>query len=364
MDPLEGSGTMKYDKAARGTKTTTVNNMKQIMASNLLFPMEDARWYDRFNRYGWINPFDTDQISKEFLFFTKPDLNLFTSGKDIYTATLNPDLAKFPIFKDAVERHKKAMCQLQSSIYDEDNTMNPFMCLLSNAVTSKMDLPGISSDTQESTNNIYGTTIQYRSHSIKSDNAFDFSLSFTDTAYLEIYTMVKIYDEYMRLQKMGEVSPQENYIIDRVLNDQFSIYKFLVGSDGETILYYAKATGVYFVDVPRSDFGDPGNAGFNYSLSFHANFVEDMNPLILSEFNRLVPSNSSIKLKSNYDFASAYDYAAGVIDNSWVKFPYVKKYTGDPRAVRRGVHSDYRLKWTKPNSTTNVKDIIKKGATQ
>ena len=44
------------------------------------------------------------------------------------------------------------------------------MDLLSNTVTSKMDLPALTSESQETTNNIFGTNIQHRSHSIKSDN--------------------------------------------------------------------------------------------------------------------------------------------------------------------------------------------------
>ena len=242
------------------------------------------------------------------------------------------------------------------------------MCILSNAVTGKMDLPGINADTQQATANIYGVSLDYRSNSIKSDYAFDFSLSFLDTAYLEIYTMVKAYDEYMRMQKMGEIhidtdfneredkrksmyETYKNYAIDRIIPEQFSVYKFIVGSDGETILYYAKATGVYFVDVPRSDFGDPGNDGFKYSLTFHANFIEDNNPLILSEFNMITPA-------APRDFFSVSDKDG--INNEWAKYPiitYATAANGDRRVNRRGVVKDYRLNWTNSRldkSSTNA----------
>lgn len=336
MDPFNGKATqtMKMDK-----KTFSIRHAKDIMASNLFFDRNSANWYDKYNRFGWIDPFDTDQISKEFLFFTKPDLYLYDSSSHS-GAKLISSLQTIPFFKEADARHRNALMQLQSSVHDGLNRYNPFMYLLSNSVKSKLDLPSISADSQESTSNIMGTSIQYRSHSMKSDNGYDFTLSFMDSASLELYTLVKAYDEYMRLLKTGEVEPKETYVINRIIPEQFSIYKFLIGSDGETIMYYAKLTGCYFADVPRSDFGDPGNDGFKYSISFHAQFVEDNNPLILREFNRISPASNKSKL------SSTYNYTIGAVDNSWVSFPYITTVSDD-RATRRGVKYDHRIRWTK-----------------
>ena len=336
MDMFDGKTkqTMKMDK-----KSFTIKNSKDILASNLLFDRTSARWYDKYNRFGWIDPFDTDQAVQEFLFFTKPDLYLYTSAGHSSAKLIDP-LQKIPFFKEADARHRNALMQLQSSVHDGYDRYNPFMYLLSNAVKSKLDLPNISAESQESTSNIMGTTIQYRSHSMKSDTGYDFTLSFLDTAYMEVYTMVKAYDEYMRILKNGEVEPKEEYIINRVIPEQFSIYKFLIGSDGETILYYAKLTGCYFVDVPRSDFGDPGNDGFKYSISFHAQFVEDNNPLILRDFNRITPAKSGSKL------VDTYNSTIGAVDNTWVSFPIIQTVS-DLRSERRGVKYDHRIRWVK-----------------
>ena len=347
LDPFNKINKLSYDANTNRSgsqtlrakaKTFSFPGLSNTINRNLLFNSEDAKWYTRFNRYGWINPFDTDQVVKEFLFFTKPDLYIFEGNT---MDSLNPQLSsQSPFFNEAHARHKKALSQLQYTVKDEDSQYNPFMCLLSNAVTSKMDLPTISSDTQDSTANIYGTTIQYRTHTLKSDNAFDFSLSFTDTAYLEIYTMVKAYDEFVRMMKLGEVSIKKKYIENHVDPTQFSVYKFLVGSDGETILYYAKATGVYFTDVPRGEFGDPGNDGFKYSLSFHSNFIEDNNPLIITEFNLITKGKESSSFLPVYDGNGA--------NNKWGKWPYITMVGRDDKRVqRRKVGYDYRLKWTK-----------------
>ena len=341
---------MKYTNSADVEKEFEFENLNKVLAGNKIFTKDSIAYYNGYNRYGFIDPYNTEQICREFLFFTKPDLNIFCPFNDKgkqeeYTTLqhdtqLNKDLQNIPFFVDASYRHPYALRQLQYSVRDTYGVQNPFMYLLSNSVSSKLDLPGISAESRESTTNIMGTNIQYRGHSLKSDNGYDFSLSFNDTAYLEIYTMVKAYDEYMRLVKLGEVTPNRTHIINRIIPEQFSIYKFLISSDGETILYYAKLTGCYFTDVPRGDMGDPGNDGIKFSLSFHSQFVEDSNPLILAEFNRISPGGKY----TNY--ADVYDYENKVVNNEWMRWPKIVKES-DERSKRRQRAYDYRMKWIK-----------------
>lgn len=344
MDPLDDKkNSVKYDK-----KTINFDYMKEVLAANQLFSKNDIQRYNKFSRYGYADPYNIDQVSREFLFFTKPDLNLFSSsdgngGPTGYDSDLIPYLQTIPFFSEANKRYKDAIRQLQYSVRDSNGVLNPFMYLLSNTVTSKLDLPSITSDSREVTSNLLGVTMQYRGHSFKSDAGYDFSLSFTDTAKLEVYTMVKIYDEYIRLLKLGEIAPIHKYITNRIASEQFSIYKFLIGADGETILFYSKLTGCYFTDVPRSDLADPGNDGFKFSLSFHAQFVEDNNPMILEEFNRISPGGKKT------DYIDAYNYDAKAVSNDWVRWPKIitVNKVSDKQVERRGTDHDYRMKWIK-----------------
>lgn len=331
MNPLENNFNFKY-----GNKSFIAGN-SSMMHSNLFIKKSDADWYSKCNRYGWIDPFDTDRVTREYLFFTKPDLNIFNNE----TKKILNKVARNPIINEAVSRMPNTVAQLQSSVKNPDGKKGAFMFLLSNAVASKLDLPGISAESHESTTNIMGASIQYRGHSLKSDNGYDFSLSFKDTAYLEIYTLAKVYDEYMRMIKQGIIAPKEKYIINHIISEQFSIYKFLVGSDGETIIYYAKATGCYITDVPRSDMGDPSDEGFKYSLSFHAQFIEDMNPYILKEF-------SLVSNKGNVNNALPVFDPDNTVNNEWARYPKIVKVTKDKskRVERRGVAYDYLLKWS------------------
>lgn len=331
-----------------GKETISMGNLKTTLAANNIYNQEDMKWYTRFNRYGYIDPYN-ETANREYLFFTKPDLNIFdvdsTEGNtDYYSLKLNSGLADIPIFSDAAVRFKNSLVSLQSSVKDMANSNNPFMCLLSNRVTSRLDLPGISAESNESAANMYGSVIQYRSSSFKSDNAYDFNLSFTDTKYLEIYMLAKIYDEYCRQEKLGSIAPRKRYIVNRVIDNQFSIYKFVVGADGEHILYFAKATGVYISDVPRGDMSDPGQDGFKFSLSFHAQFVEDSNPSILSDFNILTNTTAKTEM-------SVYNKDINAVNNKWAGLPYVVKVNKDEdkRAAKaaRENHGNYiyLLKW-------------------
>ena len=328
-------------------------DLQEMMNRNLIFDTVSNKelWYTYFNRYGWINIFENDQICREYIFFTKPDLYIFDvykGSKNYANASLCESLKNSPVFVEAAANHRAALSELQSSCYGPGGHCF-LMKLLTNCVTSKMDLPGISSEFTRSTQTVHGSGIDYRTHSMKSDFSYDFTLSFRDTAYLDIYYLAKCYDEYIRLAKLGEIDFHENYkqnyIINHIIPEQFSVYKFLVGSDGETILYYAKATGVSIVDVPRSEFGDPGNEGFKYSLSFHANFVEDSTPDIINEFNLISPGSMSLATHMNVMTIDG-------VNNAPAKYPVIVKATGADGANKRTTRRrgkdgyDYLLKWT------------------
>ena len=245
-------------------------------------------------------------------------------------------IRNIPFWVDLATNRHRTIEQLQLSLNPKDN----FIHLLQNQVISNLDVPALSAETIDTAKNMYGVGFSYRGSSEASDDSPEFSLEFKDTRWLDVYYFFKTYEEYETLKHHGVIAPWRGYIERKIIDDQFSIYKFLIGSDGETILYYAKLTGCYFVDVPRSDFGDPGNDGFKYSISFHAQFVEDNNPLILRDFNRITPAKSGSKL------VDTYNSTIGAVDNTWVSFPIIQTVS-DLRSERRGVKYDHRIRWVK-----------------
>ena len=216
----------------------------------------------------------------------------------------------------------------------------------SNALTSTLDLPGISADLIETGANVMGTKINYRSTSMKSDEDFDFSLEFEDTKHLDIYMLFKIWDEYEKLKWNGVLEFNNtdsqrwvNYIVNKVLHDQVTMYKFIVSEDGSRILYWARITGCIPTSIPRDVFSDMSNNSGSQKLTvgWRGHFVRDMDPIILNHFNLLVKNRASGRAD-----LPLYNTTGHHMDGRWASTPYIEQ-----RSVSNthGTNWEYFLKW-------------------
>ncbi len=334
-----------------------LEDMNEVLWANGIYNRQDIQWYTKFNRFGALDPFNAPSGSREYVFFTKPDLHLVEPHTDI----INPELANQPYFRELIERYPDVVTQLQHSHGIGKNNANkgPFMAVLSNALKNTLELPEISSTVIDTPQTIYGTGYNYRGWGYNSDEKIEFNLEFEDTRYLEIYNLIKAYEEYERLKHLGLVTPPNidnapvvngkcfsYYIKNKILHDQFSVYKFIVEDDGETIMYYAKLWGVFFKNVPRDAFSDlKVDGGLQYSVSFEAAFVEDMNPSILVDFNQLV-----YDYRNNTVDLPIYNKKKRMIDGSWATIPMVSKVLTKSDSTWNGPKSmnhTYKLKWRK-----------------
>lgn len=257
-----------------------------IKRSNGIYQRDDIDIFNRRYRFGLFNPYETLSSTREFLFFTKPDLNIYAreNSSGALTGTLNPALASIPYWDDLNIRYYDIINCLQLSI----DKQNPFNHLLANMCISNLSVPGLDAETIETPVNMYGVGFSYRGSSEASNDSFEFDLEFKDTRHLPIYQFFKAYEEYETLKHHGIIGPWRGYIQDKVLHDQFAIYKFLVAEDMETIIYYAKFYGVIPKSLPRDVFSSSTfDSGISYSINFKAAFFEDMNPLILNDFNNI-----------------------------------------------------------------------------
>jgi len=321
-DAYSGLRSAKDYAVALGTEDKG-NLFKSIYHSANIFTEKETDLFHNRYRYGVLNAYQTLTNSKEFLFFTKPDLNIIPSGDinsnkvsingetiDVNTQ-LNGVLQNYPFWIELVERYPGVIESLQSSLHLNGRD-DPFNHLLANMVQSNIDVPSLSAEMTETPVNSYGVGYTYRGSSEASDDGFDFSLEFKDTKYLPVYNFFKAYEEYETLKHHGTIAPWIGYIYDKILHDQYSIYKFVVGDDGETIIYYAKYYGVKSKSLPRDVFNsNTYDNGLSYSIDFNAAFVEDMNPLILSDFNRLAYTY----WESKRNFIDVYDFRYDKADN-------------------------------------------------
>lgn len=312
-----------------------------ILHTNNIYNSNDIDLFTKTYRFGVFDPNKTLSKAKEFLFFTKPDLNIYS--RDNITGLVNKSdlstgLKDLDFWKDMINTKGRIIQQLQ----DSAGGIDKFNHLLQNQCISNLEIPGLNSEVQETASNIYGVSISYRGSSEESDDNLDFSLEFRDTKWLDTYYFFKAYEEYETLKHHGTVSPWRGYIERKVLHDQFSIYKILVDQDMETILYYGKMYGVMPKSLPRDVFStDTFDNGISYSIDFKAAFYEDMQPHILSDFNALsYPFYSTLAYPIDI-----YNQAMGRSDGRPAKAAYVVKETNTARAKASPNGYVYVLKW-------------------
>lgn len=285
---------------------------KAIKNAYGLYDRDDINLFNKVYRYGLFHPDTAVPSLKEVLFFTKPDLSIMQRKDDAASRTsrssLNDELSYRLFWTEMKDNRFDIIRMLQGSL-DEDN---PWNYLLMNSCVSNLEIPGLASDAIETAANMYGVNLSYRASSEASDDNFDFSLEFKDTKWLETYHFFKAYEEYETLKHHGIVSPWLQYVINKIIHDQFSIYKFLLDDDMETIIYYAKFYGVYPKSLPRDTFSSGDfDGGIKYSIDFKAAFFEDMKPEILYDFNQV---GEEAYNKAKYDITS-YNDALGRPDN-------------------------------------------------
>lgn len=303
-----------------------VSVMERSIKANGLYQATNEDLYNKFKRVATLDPYRRLNYTKEYLFFTKPDLQILngTSGN------LNTEVANVPIFSYINTYYPYILKQLQISA---DSRSRPFMNLLSNCVSSSLELPAITANNDfESPQNIHGTQITYRNTSYASDDGYEFSLEFHDSKYLELYLLLKAFDEYENRKTYGQITVPHSYVEKKIIHDQFSIYKFIVDEDFTTIIFWAKVTGVYPKNVPRDSFSDlQENGGISYSVNFKGNFIEEMNVEILSEFNTVVRTGAN-SIKNDL---SLWDSGLNTVNPDWASIPYIEfpNTAGGPNSV-------------------------------
>ena len=338
------------DLRDRGLFTMEETDIRNLLRSNLIYDRAELSWYEKFNRFGFMDPYNNLSQSKEYLFFTKPDCHIYKPD----TTELQPIFKNDPFFIDMANRYPHVLQQLQSSAGSTGTTTsdniakNPFMVLLSNSVKNSIDLPSLTATEMDNSTNMYGTTMPYRKDAWTGDENIEFSLEFEDSRFLEVYLLLKTYEEYERYKTLGMIYPpnidhadewgeaKHNcnvYIREKRLHDVFGIYRIIVGEDYQTIIYWAYLCGVYFNNVPRDAFNDLKNGeGLTFSADFKAFCVADMDPTILCNFNRLIykaygadsPNRSRLHVYGDTGKTLETETTAR-INGEWAKYPMIAK---------------------------------------
>lgn len=276
------------NKIKESQDINNILNYKAQMKSSGLYDRSQlaSLRYEKYFRYGHIDPYFNIANTREYIFFTKPNLHIQNLGM----TRLNTNLENYPYFQEMFNRYKSVLDQLQIPKNQWTNSLSP---LLSYHVTSTLDLPSVNAKTIDGPENIYGIGVSYRGDGRQSDYGHEFSLQFTDDKLLTCYRYFKTWEEYERLKKDGIVTApwkdSDNkywFQANKILHDQIGIYKIIVGEDGREIIYYAYAYGCFPKSVPRDSFSEL-KENPTYNIDWYCHRVIDMDPRILSNFNAI-----------------------------------------------------------------------------
>lgn len=318
---LNRTKTTLYRKVSGASYNTITDSDKEMLERHGVLQKStiDDGMYKKLSKFGYNDPYNRMPNTKEVLFFTKPDLNIV----DASSGELQSELTNVEFFVNLNTYYPEVVRSLQSSYTSNDGSTNT-IALLHNRVKDTLDLPDLNSVDIDIATNMHGNNYEYRGSSEASDDGFSFSLEFEDTRHLDVYMFFKAYDEYERLKRLGRVTPKKSYIEKKVLHDQIAIYKFTLLDDMMTIAHYAKLIGCFPTSVPRSVFGngDFSSAGLSLSIQWKSAFVEDMNPLILYEFNTLMSKYDELG-KTSDNVIPTYDYNSGRISRTWASGAFV-----------------------------------------
>ena len=314
---------------------------------------KDLLLYNKFDRNGCVDPYNGFVGSKEYVFFTRPDLHLFADT--LSTDSLNPELIKLPLFEDYFERYPHIFKMLQSSCQNKGAPGNsPFINILTNTIASPVQLPDLQAKLLETGANAYGTKISYRGTSHPSDEDISFSTDFIDNRYLEVFTLFKLYDEYEKQKNLGYITPRTpQYVVNKILYDQISIFKIVVAEDGESLLYFAKWTGCVPTNVPTDSLSDMSSisGNLNISINWHAAFFEDMDKEILQDFNAVVLNHigeTRIRADADNDI-KLFDPVTNMSNGAWATYPFIASINLEDdnglELTRLKKMRRYKLKW-------------------
>jgi hypothetical protein len=172
----------------------------------------------------------------------------------------------------------------------------------------------------------------------------EFTCEFEETKYLEVYHFFKAWDLYRQLKWWGIIQPDDYVVNNKILNDHIAVYKFIVGEDGEQILYWCKWIGVFPASRGRDTFSEIPNEGpLKITINFKVSgWFEDMEPNILSDFNSLV----TLDMTENHNMWNIWNPDVGGVNQENMFSPYLVQGS----RVNSGGYTPIYFEWlTKTN---------------
>ena len=279
-----------------------------------------AKMHHSFNRNK--TAFPDKELSKTFayVFFTRPDLNILTTGASAGSFALTSDVRTDPKYGYIFKNNSNTL----RSLVDNGNPYHKFLILLSNEAMS-FEISDNVIKTIEHGETYNGNKIVYGRTDHESNAAGECNIRYIDTVNLDIFKMHLIWVDYINKVSRGEFSPKSEYIKQRILDYACSCYYFLCGPDGSTILYWQKLTGMFPVNTGENAFSwDSGTllAKPEINIRYMYSMRTSMDVFHLSEFNALTNVNKANTSGSSF-FKTSYSPKNVQTGSTLTHSPYV-----------------------------------------
>lgn len=286
-----------------GERVINIENIKSLLGEfDDPFQLE---MYSRnkINRFSFQLPAEFNSKFKGYIFMTRPDLNINENGELVDGIKINP-------YFDGLKRQDPEILDiLQSSTRTIES---PFINIFTNRFEG-LSVPDITLETYDTMETIRGNKLSYARHTVKSKLGYSFSLALNEDKQQTVYKLIKTWIDYTSMIQRGVIKPKDEYRSSKVIDYASSLYYFVVGEDGETILFYAKLTGIIPENIPSSTWST-SEIGWKsgvpkHNINFKSAFFEEYDPSIIAEFNNLtggpeVYSNGNIANTMNVETLS------------------------------------------------------------
>lgn len=293
----QGKTDFRIDTSSWTTHFNIIRNNHNIFTdTDTVSIRRHAKNYNRFKIP------DVNRVLRQtfgHIFFMRPDLNIIKAQGSSASFELNANAANDPRFSYVAKNNPEVIKSLSRYGYSG----HYFSMLLSNAAsgTSLQD-EALKTDTFGDT--WTGHKIPYGKHNSESMSSGTFDVHYEDDSMLSIYQIHKLWVEYISRVYRGTFVATDKNIREKILDYATSVYYFLCAEDFETILFWAKYTGVFPNNVPSSTIGswnvDSPLKMPSYDITYSYAFKEEYNPFLFTEFNNMSPGLSQ-------DYVNSYD---------------------------------------------------------
>ena len=254
---------------------------------------------------------------KQYIFFSKPDLNLFVDN----AGTVNPSIVNnCPDLYMKIIRNPGAARALQASFNGINKGAGGIINQLTNMCNSA-DWPSMGLSKKEGPKNIKGQSVSYGGDFMEATDQSEMEVSFIDNRDRDVEMMMEIWTEYIEGVNNGTISKKSQYISNNTVDYAINIYVMTL-DETYNILYFGMAGACYpltvntdllnYQAIPRtaSEYSGP------FSYKFHVGYFHKPNQhRILEQFNIVTGFANYIDIPNNQ---GSHQYMYRQIGGYWI----------------------------------------------